>query len=165
MKSAVHMFLALCLVALFLSRAALADVIPSPSNDIALQSNGGVAYSSLGNGSYDGNHPPSLLNDGNRDGNYGSSPYSLYHSATNSFPAGGGYVGVVLNGMYDITSINLFDRTDCCGTRIDNSGNTPFTAECCSTERPSGATTMSSRPPERTSASRGAAATPRMAES
>ncbi len=48
---------------------------------------------------------------------------------TTSDTNAGGTFGVQLNHLYDITQVNLFDRTDCCGVRIDNSGLTPFTLE------------------------------------
>lgn len=99
---------------------AQADVIPSPATDIALQSNGGVAY---GTGtSYDANHTPDKLNDGNRDGNFYDTSFGLYHNNN-----GGGSFGVVLAAPNVIDQVNLFNRTDCCFGRIDNFGAAPFT--------------------------------------
>ena len=112
------LFAAAIAASLLAASAARAATIPSPSDDLAL---GGVAYaSSTGFGGI-----PSHLNDGDRDGNYGNG--SIAHSADNN--TSGEFMGVYFNSPTAINKINIFNRTDCCGFRIDGSGTTPFTVD------------------------------------
>jgi hypothetical protein len=52
--------------------------------------------------------------DGNTDGNYQN------HSVTHTTEHQGAYWQVDLGAVYDITTIQLFNRTDCCAERLDN---------------------------------------------
>jgi len=60
--------------------------------------------------------------DGNTDGNFYNN--SIFHSAVGS----GGWWYVDLGQTYDVTQIDLWNRTDCCTTRIVGSTLGLFTA-------------------------------------
>jgi len=112
--------------------AAATPIIPSPSNDLLLSSNGGVAdingHTSDGPANY-GGLPPANLNDGERDGYYANGlgvdgSGSLAHT---SGQMAGNEMGVTIPSPTLIATVDLFNRTDCCTGRIDGSGAIPFT--------------------------------------
>lgn len=59
----------------------------------------------------------SFGNDGNTSGTYGYSAGSVTHTADGDFTASW---QVDLGGMFDISSINIWNRTDCCSSRLSN---------------------------------------------
>lgn len=114
-----------------------AVVIPSPANDILLSSNGGVADingSTVDGGANYGGLPPANLDDGDRDGVYNNGSGvdgqgSIAHTAGNGANQ---EMGVTITTPALITTVDLFNRTDCCGfpvgpDRIDGNGTNPFT--------------------------------------
>ena len=118
----------------FVSCASLqaAPIIPSPANDILLSSNGGTAdingTSADGAANYPG-LPAANLNDGDRAGNYSNGGGvdgfgSIAHTAN---PAAGNEMGVTISTPTLIGTVDVFNRTDCCNTRIDGGGAEPFT--------------------------------------
>jgi len=126
MKRPLRTILACSLLAFGLTTAASAAQI-----NVLLSSNGGVADINgvTGTGaSYDGTTSASNLNDGNTDGNYAHG--SLAHSAVGIQPIASfvpNYMEVKIPGLASLTSVDVFNRTDCCNGRIDNSGATPYT--------------------------------------
>lgn len=108
-------------IAIVLGATALAPAAPI---NLLLSTNGGLAdiNGASGPGSGGFGTVAANLNDGNRDGAYGDG--SIAASIGN---LAGNYVEVTLSSPTTFGSVILFDRTDCCGSRIDNSGNTPYT--------------------------------------
>lgn len=105
--------------ALFLTVAALATTAEA---NLALLP-GTTAFSN--GGDYDTSHTPAKLIDGTRDGRHFEN--TTYHSAINSTAAAPINFGVTLSEPAALGDIILFNRTDCCGYRIDGSGTAPFT--------------------------------------
>ncbi len=107
-------------------------VIPSPASDILLSSHGGVADingSTVDGGANYSGLPPANLNDGERDGYYnnGLGVDGMGNLAHTAGSGAGQEMGVTIPTPVAIGSVDLFDRTDCCGYRIDGSGTVPFT--------------------------------------
>ncbi len=107
-------------------------LIPSPASDLLLSSNGGVAdingHTGDGIWNYSG-LPPANLNDGERDGVYSNGlgvdgQGSVAHTLG---PAAKQEMGVTISSPTQIGLVDVFNRTDCCGYRIDGTGETPFT--------------------------------------
>jgi hypothetical protein len=118
--------LACCLVLFALTHAASAAPV-----DVLLSSQGGVADINgvTGTGaSYSNTSGAPNLNDGNTDGVYGDN--SVAHSATGMQPVGSfvpNYMEVTMPETHLLSTVEVFNRTDCCSGRIDNSGATPYT--------------------------------------
>jgi hypothetical protein len=102
-------------VALGLAPVCLADSVPALAYDVAASQNGGVASESSQLDGWSGG-PASRANDGNTDGNY----YDLSVAHTNS--EANPWWKVQFNSSYDISSITIWNRTDCCSDRLS-----PFT--------------------------------------
>ena len=97
---------------------AMANVIPSPADDVASQANGGVAFiSSTGFGG-----TADRVNDGNRGGSF----FGDNSTAHTAFQDGNGFMGVNLAATGLIDRIIVWNRTDCCDFRIDGSHTVPF---------------------------------------
>ena len=82
--------------------------------DVALASNGAIATSP--NGLYNPSGPDSLpINaiDGQTSGNYWSAPY-IYHAGGANIS---GPLVVTFYGAYDLSSLTIYGRTDCCSYR------------------------------------------------
>jgi hypothetical protein len=101
---------------------AFAAEIPSPANDIAPQ---GIGFSPS---AYAPQNGPTKINDGDRDGNYGG-PNSIAHTASGG---AGNYMGVHFSSSNPLDQVDIFNRTDCCGARIDDGGLVPFTLDIIS---------------------------------
>jgi hypothetical protein len=99
-----HALSAVIISVVVLSNVCSADVIPSPNNDLALVSYGGVGYAS--SSYHQDPADPTLLNDGNRDGIYEDG--SVILSAT---PNSGEYQGIHWSSAVTIGTILLWDRT------------------------------------------------------
>ena len=92
-----------------------------PASDLLLSANGGVAdINGLPNGGF--GTVAANLNDGNPDGFYGDG--SIGHS---NAAGAGNEMEVSLSSAKAFGKVELYNRTDCCGTRIDGGGNLPFT--------------------------------------
>lgn len=67
--------------------------------------------------------PASAAVDGNRDGNFGDGSVT-----ENGTPDSNAYWYVNLQGSYQISGIQIWGRTDCCGSRLDNAIVSVFAA-------------------------------------
>ncbi len=116
MIRATSTILTACLTMLVLTSVASA----SPIN-LLLSSNGGVADI---NGASAGGYGTVAANliDGNTDGNYGDG--SIGHSISGQ---AGNYMEVKTPEVDNFLNIQVFNRTDCCNTRIDGNGAVPYT--------------------------------------
>ncbi len=125
MNRPLRTILACSLVVFGLTRAASAlDV------NVLLSTSGGVADINgvTGTGtSYSNVSGATNLNDGNTDGVYG---VSVAHSAVGPQPVDTfvpNYMEVTTPQLNLFSSVDVFNRTDCCGTRIDGGGTVPYT--------------------------------------
>jgi len=109
-----------------------ATIIPSPANDILLSSAGGVADingSTVDGPANYGGLPPANLNDGDRDGIYNNGA-GVDGSGSISHTSGSAVnqeMGVRIPTATPLAFVDVFNRTDCCAGRIDDSGTIPFT--------------------------------------
>ena len=102
--------------------ASAAVIVWQPADDLASATHGGVGYAS--STAFGGT--PDRLVDGNVDGNY-FGDNSVAHSASGD---PGNFMGVTLTGgPLTLDKVIVWNRTDCCGDRIDGSGTVPFTLE------------------------------------
>jgi hypothetical protein len=101
--------------ALGLAPVCLADSVPGIAYDVAASANGGVATESSQLVGWNGG-PANLANDGNTDGNYYDG--SVAHTQNEANP----WWTVQIKTSYDISSITIWNRTDCCSDRLS-----PFT--------------------------------------
>jgi hypothetical protein len=106
--------------ALKVIKAPPAHVDDRPVTNLALKK--AVKQSSQGYGG-----EPKRAVDGNTSGIYG------HNSVTHTLAQYQSWWAVDLGGMYDIETINVYNRTDCCGERLSNFyvmvSKTPFPAE------------------------------------